>query len=254
MKYVIFFISLLWVGMVSASTSQLLTRFGALEIKAIKGPKFSIVHKNKTLLSLDALDVRQEATFRFRNKDIILLRFTQGTNSRDDILTFVSMNQNQVAHVSDTIRFPAGVLADVNQKDEKVVLDVGVERNTRTLAIYDGSNLEILKKGVSNTERFAEPLPDQDCSKIYNSLYLHAFGNEQCQTVSSAIKLSFKDSISYAAMLKRSQALSMDKLIGEAIKTCQQKSVLPYNDFKAKICGYSTSEMPVPVKSVATFK
>jgi len=251
MKFFILFISLLWASIAIATPNQLTTRFGILDIKESKGPKFSVQYKGKVLLGLEALTVSQEATFRFSSQDIILLRFTQGTNSHHDMLAFVSINQKQMVKVSDAFPFPAGVRADVSQRDESVVLDLGVERNTRTFALYDGNSLEMVKKGVSNTERFAEPLPEQDCSKIYNSLYLRAFGLEQCQGVSQMITQSFVGTVTYGAMLKRSHALSMDKLIGVADKTCQTKSVLPYNDFKAGICGYATVNHPMPSKNFA---
>lgn len=251
MKIFLLLVSLLCTSAAIAAPNQLTTRFGVLDIKESKGPKFSVQFKGKSLLSLEGLDVRQEAMFRFNSKDIILLRFTQGGNSHDDILVFVGLDQDQKITVSDTLAFPANVRAKVSQQDEAVVLDVGVERNTRTLAMFDGYTLRVVKKGVSNKERLAEPLPEQDCSKLYNSLYLRSFGMEQCQTVAPMISNSFADTVVYGAMLRRTQALSLDKLIGEATKTCQTKSVLPYNDFKAGICGYSTIEHPAPNRQVA---
>jgi len=254
MKLLLIITSLLWSGLIHAATNPIATRFGVLDIKESKGPQYSVVYQGKTLLTVEALSIRQEAMFRFPQKDIVLLRFSQGTNSHQDILAFASINQSHEANVSETMQFPSNVQAELNQRDETVVLDLGVERYTRTYAVYDGNKLKLDKKGVSHKEKRAEPLAEMDCSKLYNSLYLRAFSMEQCGEVSRMIQGAFVENVVYGAMLKRTQALSPDKLSGAATNTCETRSVIPYHDFKAGICGYSTMEHPSPDKNYATVK
>ncbi|MDO8330081.1 MAG: hypothetical protein Q7T36_06385 [Fluviicoccus sp.] len=254
MKYLLLITGLLLSGLLHAATNPIATRFGVLDIKESKGPQYSIIYQGKTLLTVEALSIRQEATFRFPQKDIVLLRFSQGSNSHEDILAFASLNQSHEANVSEPMPFPANVQTDLKQRDETVVLDLGVERYTRTYAVYDGKMLKLDKKGVSHKEKRAEPLAETDCSKLYNSLYLRSFSMEQCGEVGRMIQSAFVENVAYGAMLKRTQALSPDKLSGAATHTCESRSVIPYNDFKAGICGYSTMEHPTPDKNYATSK
>ena len=88
MKLLLIITSLLWSALLQAATNPITTRFGVLDIKESKGPQFSVMYQGKTLLTVEALSIRQEAVFRFPQKDIVLLRFSQGTNSHQDILAF----------------------------------------------------------------------------------------------------------------------------------------------------------------------
>ncbi len=253
MKYFLL-IGLLWSSLLQAATGPILTRFGNLDIRESQGPKFSLIHQGVSLLTIEALSVRQEAMFRFHQKDIVLLRFSQGGNSLNDTLAFVSIDKRQQPDVSQPLPFPANVQTAISQRDESVILDLGVDRYTRTYAVYDGRELKFEKKGINHKEKRAEPLVDTDCSKLYNALYLRSFGMEQCTEVNTMIHQAFIDNVSYGAMLKRTQALNPDKLAGVATHTCQTRSVLPYPEFKAAICGYSTLEHPEPLKNYATSK
>lgn len=240
MKAAICIMSLLIANFSFASSMELKTRFTTINIQQEVNDKFSLLHQHKQILVVDGKSLKQEAVFRFAHNDIILLRFFQSANSRFDKLAFMAVNKNGTVNVSPVFEYPANVPIEVKQKDDLVVADLGIERYMHNYISYDGSELKKFQKGAKASERLAEPIPDSDCNKLYNNLYVPSFNKSVCDAISYQINKAFEDTVEYKAMSVRSNRLDKESLIDMANKTCQTKSFVIYNDFKTKVCGYST--------------
>lgn len=222
-----------------AGTFDVKSRFNTLIIKQESNDRFNLKNQDKEILAIEGKSVKQEAVFRFNDKDIILLRFLQSYNSRSDKLVFIGINQNGSVNISPVFEHPANVPIDVRQKDDTVVADLGIERYMHNYLSYDGSTAKHFHKGAKAIERKAEPIPDSDCNKIYNRLYIPSFNNDYCEGVANQTNKAFDNTVEYKAMSVRSDVLNETALINMATDTCKTKSIVIYNDFKTKVCGYS---------------
>ena len=55
----------------------------------------------------------------------------------------------------------------------------------------------------------------------------------------SKINSAFENTVEYKAMSVRSDVLDETALVDMATDACKSKTVVIYNDFKTKVCGYS---------------
>lgn len=240
MKASIFIMSLLIANLSFASSMELKTRFTTLNIQEHVNDRFSVIHQHKQILSVEGKLLKQEAVFRFDNTDIILLRFIQSTNSRFDKLAFMGVHKTGTVNISPIFEYPANVPIEVKQKNNLVVADLGIDRYMHNYISYDGQEFKKFQKGAKAAERLAEPIPDSDCNKLYNNLYVPSFNKNICDGISHQISKAFEDTVEYKAMSVRSKVLDKQALIDMANNTCETKSFIVYNDFKTKVCGYST--------------
>lgn len=240
MKALIFILSLFIANISFASSMQLKSQFAHIDINQEVNDKFNLVHNYKQILSVEGKTFKQEAVFRFADKEIFLLRFGQSYNSRFDKLNFVGVYKNGTVNISPIFDYPANVPIEVQQKDETVVADLGIERYMHNYLSYNGQELKTFQKGAKAAERLAEPIPDQDCNKLYNHLYVPSFNKSSCTDLTQQITQTFENTVEYKAMTIRSNRLDTKALIEIANKTCETKSFVIYNDFKTKVCGYST--------------
>jgi hypothetical protein len=239
MKIPLLILSLVMINPSFANTTDLKTRFSTLNIQQEVNDKFSLNHQNKAIMAIEGKSFKQEAIFRFDNKEIILLRFLQGYNSRTDKLVFVGVNKNGSVNISPVFEHPANVPIAVKQKDDTAVADLGIERSMHNYLSYDGTAMKRFQKGAKAIERKAEPIPDSDCNKIYNRLYIPSFDKSSCDGIAYQINSAFENTVAYKAMSVRSDVLNETALIDMATDTCKTKNIVIYNDFKTKVCGYS---------------
>ncbi len=239
MKIPLLILSLVMVNTCFANTTDLKTRFSTINIQQEVNDKFSLSHQNKAILAIEGKSFKQEAIFRFDHKEIILLRFLQGYNSRTDKLVFVGVNKNGSVNISPVFEHPANVPIDVKQKDDTAVADLGIERSMHNYLSYDGTAMKRFQKGAKAIERKAEPIPDGDCNKIYNNLYIPSFNKSYCGGIAHQINSAFENTVEYKAMSVRSDVLDETALVDMATDACKSKTVVIYNDFKTKVCGYS---------------
>jgi hypothetical protein len=240
MKASIFIMSLLIANISFASSMELKTRFTTINIQQEVNDKLNLIHQHKSILTVDGQSLRQEAVFRFNNKEIIVLRFFQSPNSRFDKLAFVSISPNGAINLSPVFEYPTNVPIDLKQKDESIIADLGIERYMHNYISYDGKEFKKFQKGAKAVERLAEPIPDNDCNKLYNNLYVPSFNKTVCSSIAYQMNKVFEDTVEYKAMSVRSKLLDKQVLIDMATQTCQTKKFTIYNDFKTKVCGYST--------------
>lgn len=214
------------------------TRFSTLQITETAGPHFSIKQNNRTVFETDAIQVEQESLFQLSNQDVVLLRFKQGLNSRNDSLIFLSINHNGDINPSPMFFHTAGQKVEINENNQVLTIDSGIENNVHLYTSFNGKELSIAKKPIKAKERLEEPVPEEDCNKIYNSLYVKAFGSEKCGEVRNDIQQAF-NTLTFKAMTYRSKSLDMEQLITLANQTCESKRLMVYADFKSKTCGYN---------------
>lgn len=221
-----------------ASLLTIKTRFGQLQITETAGPHFIIKQNNRTLFELDAINVEQEGLFQLSNQDVMLLRFKQGLNSRNDSLVFFNMNHNGEVNHSEVFYHTADQKVEISENNQQLTIDSGIENNMRIYTSFNGKALIITKKPIKAKDRLEEPVPEEDCNKIYNSLYVKAFSSEKCDAIRNDIQQAFK-TLTFKAITYRSKSLDVEQLITLANQTCQNKLLTVYSDFKAKICGYN---------------
>ncbi len=214
------------------------TRFSTLQITETAGPHFSIKQNNRTVFETDAIQVEQESLFQLSNQDVVLLRFKQGLNSRNDSLVFFNINHNGEVNHSETFYHTADHKVEISENNQQLTIDSGIENNMRVYTTFNGKELIVTKKPIKAKDRLEEPVPEEDCNKIYNSLYVKAFSSEKCGDIRNDIQQAF-NTLTYKAIIYRSKALDLEQLITLANQTCENKHLLVYSDFKSKTCGYN---------------
>ena len=153
MKSSIFAMTLLLANVSFANPISLNNRFVAIYAHQDANEKFSLNYQQRQVFVAEGKMLKQEATFRLVDKDILLLRLTQNYNSRFDKLAFVAIYKTGTVNISSIFEYPANVPIEVTQKDNVVIAHLGIARSRHNYMRYDGQKITLFQKGAKAAER-----------------------------------------------------------------------------------------------------